>query len=220
VVSSLFGGGGNGLQAPINLIHNMMPNMPLSGAIAQTLGTAFPAGGTNIKINPALLLNYQDAGVYQNLQQYAQYIKNLSLNLLGGGSSGYPGVNMSSHGTTMDVWDGTAPITEGQVSVLDLIGQPTWMAPFTIHVVTVLRSDLHIGGSLTLPPTLVGVSQEAILPFASIQRTNDSFSGSFIIYRVLHVGDFRNPDGVGWSSNYEALTYGGGAGVSGGGSPL
>ena len=56
----------------------MMPNMPLSAAISQTLGTAFPIVCTNININPALLLPFQYSVVYQNLQQYALYIKNLS----------------------------------------------------------------------------------------------------------------------------------------------
>lgn len=213
VINSLFGGGSAGLQAPINLIHNLLPNMPLSGAISQTLGTAFPMAGLNVKISGLLKLAYQDAGVYQNLQQYAQYIKSLSYNLMGitqtgedGATSTYPGVHISSYGNSLNVWDGTAPITEGNVSILDLVGQPTWIGPNKVHVITVIRSDLHIGSVITLPPTLMGVSQDAILPYQqSQQRTNDSFAGSFTITHVLHIGDFRNPDGAGWTTNYEAL---------------
>lgn len=230
VVTSLFGGGGgpgglSGLQAPINLIHNMQPNEWLGAAIDQTLSTALPMGISNIVISPALKLPYQDAGVYQNLQQYAGYIRNLSMNLLGfPETTGYPGVNMTAYSNEMRIWDATSPIGSGTVSILDLIGQPTWIAPFKCHVKTVLRADLHCGDSITLPPTLMNVSQGAIIPGGSggtpEQRTNDSFAGSFIITNVLYIGDFRNPDGVGWSANYEALVYGGGAGVTAGGSPL
>lgn len=217
IVTSFFGGGNPGLNAPINLIHNMMPNMPLSAAISQTLGTAFPIGGTNININPALLLPFQDAGVYQNLQQYAGYIKNLSENLLGIlQTTGYPGVNMTSKGNNMNVWDGTGSIGQGTVSILDLIGQPTWIGPNLVSIKTVLRGDLTCGAAITLPPTLVSVTQDAIYPAGSNtpeQRTVDLFSGTFIINKILYIGDFRAPDGNGWSSNYEAMVWKGGAGV-------
>jgi hypothetical protein len=60
---------------------------------------------------------------------------------------------------------------------------------------------------ITLPPTLVGVTSDAVIPggAASEQRSVTSFSGTFLVTRVLHLGDYRNPDGAGWSTNYEAV---------------
>jgi hypothetical protein len=74
--------------------------------------------------------------------------------------------------------------------------------------------------TVTLPPTLIGLTSGAIIPGApaSEQKTNTSFSGTFVIYRVLHIGDFRNPDGVGWSSNFECLAQPG-SGASGSDNP-
>lgn len=226
VITSFFGGGGGaaGLQAPINLIHNMMPNMPLSSAIQQTLSTAFPMGGTNVNISPLLKLAYQDAGVYQNMQQYAGYVKNLSENLLGIlQTTGYPGVNMTSKGNTLNVWDGTSPGPSKTIGILDLIGQPTWLGPNEIQIKTVLRGDLTGGDPITLPPTLVTTGQEFIVPpgpNTPEQRTINSFSGTFIIRHILYIGDFRSPDGNGWCAIYNCFAPGGGAAVPGAGTAV
>jgi hypothetical protein len=203
VISSLFGGGGNGLQAPINLIHNLLPNMPLSGAIQQTLSTAFPSAGTSISISSLLKLAYQDAGVYQNLEQYSKYLNKLAGSILG--IKNYIGVQFSSYNNTIHVWDGTTPITQGQISVVDLIGQPTWIEFNKINIKTVLRADIHCGSYVTLPPTLTGLTEGAIIAGAPEQKTVTSFNGVFVVWRVLYIGDFRNPDGAGWSANYEAI---------------
>jgi hypothetical protein len=204
LASSFFGGGSNGLEAPLNLIHNMMPNMSMSSAIQETLGKAFPRGGANVAISPGLKLPYQDAGMYQNMQQYAGFIKNLSNSILG--IKNYKGVNMSAHTNTMNVWDGTQPLGEGQIDIFDLIGQPTWIDYMKINIKTILRGDIHCGWYVTLPPTLIALSPGAIIPFMkSDQRTNVSLPGTFLVWRILHIGDFRNPDGVGWSTNFECF---------------
>lgn len=207
-VTSLFGGGIGGLALikPANLIHDLKPGQSLSSAIQQTLSKAYPGANVNVAINGGLKLSYQDAGMYQNLDQYSAYIQKLSNSILG--ANGYLGVHMSSHDNTIDVWDGTTPISAGVVSIYDLIGQPTWIDLFKISVKTVMRSDLHIGGTLTLPPTLINTTPEAIIGGTPEQKTSISFTGTFIITKVLHVGDFRNPDGSSWSSNYEAMVQG------------
>jgi len=206
ITSSFFGGGLNGLQAPLNLIHNMQPNMLMSSAISQTLGVAFPRGGSNVQISSGLKLPYQDVGMYQNLQQYAGFIKQLSQSILG--IKNYQGVNFSAHTNTLNVWDATKPIGEGQIAAIDLIGQPTWVNVNTINIKTVLRGDIHCGMFVTLPPTLLAIRPEAVVPGLPDQKMNTSFSGSFVVNRVLHIGDFRNPDGAGWSSNFECFFLG------------
>jgi hypothetical protein len=209
--SSFFGGGINGLQAPLNIIHNIGGDGGsggISSGIQQTLSVAFPKGAANIAISPLLQVGFQDAGFYQNLQQYTQYISNLSQSILG--IKNYIGVQFSAKDNTINVWDGTTPVGEGQVAAIDLIGQPTWIDINKIMIKTVLRGDLTCGMVITLPPTLISLTPQAIIPGAGVpeQKTNTSFNGSFIIWRVLHIGDFRNPDGVGWSSNFECIFLG------------
>jgi hypothetical protein len=209
VVSSLFGGGENQLQSPLNLIHNMMPNMSLVDAISETLGKAFPQGGAKIGISDAIKLGYQDAGVYGNMNQYAGYIQKLSQSILG--IKNYPGVNMTSKGEGINVWDGTKALGFGVISFYDLIGQPTWIDINKIQVKCVMRGDLFCGSGVSIPETIFTLSPSAIAglaPPGAIQRQNISTPLSGIIVRTLHIGDFRNPDGVGWSTTYDVIVSG------------
>jgi hypothetical protein len=215
ITTMLFGGGGsNPLVSPLNIIHNMMPNIPLSSAMQETLSKAFPQANINMLISSGLKLAYQDAGVYQSVEQYIGYINKLSHSILG--AKNYLGVIISSFGKTINVGDGTQPISQGQVTYLDLIGQPTWIGVNMVSLKTVLRADLHVQSEVTIPETLMGVQADAILPLvpASAQRTNLSFTGTFIVRRVLFIGDFRNPDGASWSANYELILKGATTGQS------
>jgi hypothetical protein len=208
MTASMFGGGLDGLQAPLNLIHNLQPNASLSSAIKETLSKAFPNGKPNVQISDALKLPYQDAGMYQNLQQYASYIKNLSHSVLG--IKDYTGVNFSSHSNVIDVWDITKNIAYGQIDVIDLIGQPTWIDLQTVSVKTILRGDLHVGSDTTIPSTLINIAADAVYPASpSFQKTHITLPGKYRVIKVLHIGDFRNPDGAGWSTNFELLYLGG-----------
>jgi hypothetical protein len=207
--TSFFGGGmgGLGLAKPINLAHNLQPGQPLSSAIGETLGRAFPDAATRIAISPALKLGYQDAGQYQSMDQYSQYIQHLSNSIMG--TDGYFGVHFSSHNNTIDVWDGTQALYAGQIDALDLIGQPTWIDYLKVNIKTVMRSDIHLGGTITLPPTLMTIQPEAAyIGGSSPQRTNLSFQGTFVVTKVIHIGDFRNPDSANWTTNIEATVQG------------
>jgi hypothetical protein len=145
--------------------------------------------------------------MHQSIDQYAGYINKISQSIMG--TNRYPGVNISSFSNTINVWDGTYPVSSGDISYLDLIGQPTWLNINTVSIKIVLRGGLHIGGTVTLPQTLVGFggadSQVGGVPD---QRSHISLPGSYLIVKVLHIGDFRNPDGASWSTNLEVLTQG------------
>jgi hypothetical protein len=205
-LAEAFGGGGN-IPQPLNVIHNLQPNMPLSTSIKNTLSTMFPQAQLNINISPNLKLPYQDAGMYQSLPQFAAYIKQLSHSILG--TNGYSGVHITTHGTSIDVWDGTQQQSGSggtTIAAQDLIGQPTWIDSVTVQIKTVKRSDIHTGQNITLPPTMMTTTAESIIPNAQAvdQKTNLSFQGTFNVNKVLHIGDFRNPDGNAWCTIYNA----------------
>jgi hypothetical protein len=213
VGGDFFGGGTPGLTDPLNLIHNMMPNMPMSSAVQQMLSKAFPGANIITNIHPGLKLPHQDAGMYQSMSQVMPFLKNLSQSILG--AKNYTGVRAASYGDTVHVFDGTQPpINSGLIQVIDIIGQPTWIDQQRIHLKTVLRADLHIGDRFTLPSNiLMALSPEANVlganGAASPQRSHVTVEGMvFRIYKILHVGDFRSPHGSDWSSNYEAQVEG------------
>lgn len=213
--SSFFGGGNTfPLASPLNLIHNLQPNQPLSSAIQQTLSTAFPHANINVNISDMLKLAYQDAGMYQSLEQYAGYLNNLSQSIMGVNSNNNqgpnPGIRITSIGTSLDTWHPPYSLGDADINYLELVGQPTWIKPQTISVKVVLRGGLKPGMYITLPNTVVGFSgPEAMLPAgAPDQRTHVSLPGTYQITRLLHIGDLRNPDGASWTTNIEAISGG------------
>jgi hypothetical protein len=204
IVNSFIGGGFPGLSSPLNLIHNMMEKMPLASAISQTLSTAFPGMGTNINISSLLKLNYQDAGAYQNMAQYATYIMKLSRSIMSGN---YFGVHMASHNGVNYVSDLTVPGAPVVLTAFDFIGQPTWIDLVTVEIKVVMRADIKPFDTVTIPAgTLVNVTGEAILAFQSQQRTNVTLEAmSFNVVSIRHIGDFRNPDGNYWCTIIQAI---------------
>jgi hypothetical protein len=186
------------------------------------LGKAFPQGDANIGISDKIKLGFQDAGMYGNLNQYANYVQKLSQSVMG--IKNYPGVNMTSKGDGINVWDGTKALGFGVISFFDLIGQPTWIDINEVQVKCMMRGDIQQGWYVSIPSTIFTLSPTAIAglaPRGSPQRDNVSIPGSGFVKRVLHIGDFRNPDGVGWSTTYNILisgfSFGGFGGEAGGG---
>jgi hypothetical protein len=245
LIPGFFGGGIPGLTQPLNLVHNLLPNMPLSQAIRETLTRAFPKAKILIGISPGLKLNHQDAGMYQNMKQYGAFLQNLSQSILG--VKNYPGIKMSAHGNSIRVTDFTTPMTDSgnpaditagsqvappqpglsgatsgkDIAVADLLGQPTWVNINEVHMKCVLRPDILMLDTIALPPNILmglGSDSNILNPFgASEQRTHLSFSGSFQVIHVQHVGAFRSPVGDDWVTNYHCTPVGGGGG--GGGTP-
>ncbi len=200
IFSSLIGGGFPGLTQPLNLIHNLQENMPLASAIQQTLSTAFPNLKMNINISPKLKLNYQDAGVYQNMEQYAAYILNLSRSILG--AKNYLGVHIGVHNDTAYIWDGSGASGPTDIRGIDLIGQPTWIEYNKIEIKVVMRANLILGQIVTIPKgTLINTGPGAVLGGspASEQMVRVTMEGLPVrITKITHIGDFRNPDGNYW----------------------
>jgi hypothetical protein len=195
------------LSQPLNIIHNMIPNMQMSQAIQQTLSKVFPQANLDIRISPMLKLAYQDAGMYQSIEQVSQLWRKLSQSILG--STKYPGVHLASIDNTIRVLDFSQPFSNQPISYMELVGQPTWIGPFTINVKIVLRGGLNVGDDITLPDTLVGFGgTDSMVPGQPDQRTHVSLPGTYRIMKILHVGDLRNPDGANWTTNIEAMTQG------------
>ena len=208
VVNSFFGGGNiNPLSAPLNIIHNMQPNVPMSSAIQQTLSKVFPNAKLDIRISPMLKLAYQDAGIYQSIEQYAGLLQKLSQSILG--SNKYPGIHIAAIDNTLRVLDFSQPFNQYDISYMELVGQPTWIGPFTISVKIVLRGGLNVGDDITLPQTLVGFGgADSMVPGEPDQRSHVSLPGTYRIMKILHIGDFRNPDGSNWTTQIEANSQG------------
>jgi hypothetical protein len=200
---------------PMNLVINWKAGMPLATAIANTLQTAFPTYKQVIGINPNLVLPNDEPGYHQTLTQFAQYIKSISQNIIGGN---YGGVSISVRNGVFYVFDGTTPTTPKEIAFTDLIGQPTWTSVATIQFACVMRADLQVDDYITLPQAQITTSAQSYSQY----RNSLIFQGKFRVQSIRHVGNFRQADALSWLTIVEAYTVppGPGAATTGSGAPV
>ena len=197
-----------GLGAPVNIVLNWKAGVPLATALGNALAIAFPKADVSIAISGNLVQSHDEPGVYGNLQQLGQYLKQKTQAMLGGT---YPGVDIAQSGSQFVVSDGTATaggkgaVTE--IAFQDLIGQPTWRGLYELQMKCVMRADIPFGASVKLPPTLATVTGAAVvLPGSgAVSRSNSAFQGTFRVIRIRHVGHLRQPDAESWNTTFDLL---------------
>jgi len=201
--SASFAGGIGTLQAPLNLTLNWPQGQPLSTALRNCLQTAFPGYTVTMNISENITgRGPQNGGSYPTLEQLAQYCQQQSIDIIK--TPGYLGVSIVPTGTTIAVFDGSAAASGSptQIDFQDLIGQPTWIAPFTVQLKTVMRARLAVGSQIKLPQTLI-TNTQASLSSLSNQKLN--FQGAFQVMNLRHVGRFRQPTADAWVTVVEAV---------------
>jgi hypothetical protein len=128
------------------------------------------------------------------------YLRGVSQQIMTGDST-YQGVGCCMQQGGITVHDGTSPPSPKMLQFTDLVGQPTWIAPGTIQIRTVMRGDLKVGDQIKLPPTRVittaGAQSGILGPL--------TFDGIFKIASIRHIGNFRQPDGSAWITVIDAL---------------
>lgn len=230
-----------------NLTFNWKKGTELSQAIQTTLQTAYPGIPVNVNISSGLVYSEDQPGYYKSIIQFAEYVRQISKDILnssnqgggapgqGGGSSsapsgsssggtgsGYSGVQISFTRNQLNVYDdntqGSGIGSMKSIDYQDLIGQPTWIAPQMISVKTVMRGDLDLQDSITLPPTRTYSTAAAN---TSLVNQFATFAGGFKIRGIRHIGNFRQPSADSWCTVIEAtpLSPIQGVGASSPGSP-
>lgn len=187
-------------SAPANIVLDWHAGQTLAAAVTNTLNVAFP--GYRVapaEVNPGLVLAYDVTDARQTLSQFARFLKQLSAAVVNGPNGGtYNGVELVLSNGTFYLFDGTSQTKPRAVSFLDLIGQPTWINPFQILVVTVMRADLHVGDYVTLPQGLATTQPQGLTYF----KEKPTFQGTFQVDRVRHVGNYRSPDATSWATSF------------------
>ena len=187
-------------SSPANVVLNWQAGQNLSQAIENVLSTAFPGVTSSINISPNLILGYDVPGVYDTMAQFARYVKRASRAVINGPNGGvYPGVDILLRNGQFLVYDGTTQKTPKALSFLDLIGQPTFINPFQVQAMFVMRADIEVGDYVTLPPGLVTTAPQGQAYF----KDKTTFQGTFKVLLARHVGHFRQPDAAAWVSVYD-----------------
>lgn len=214
----------------VNMSVNWKSGMALADAINSTLTTAYPGASIAVSILGSLVLNHDEQGFYGTLPRFAEWVKGVSQDLIDPASvyradpSAYQGVeiNVAPDGS-IRVFDGTQQSSNGAKAIqfTDLIGQPTWLDPGTIQVTCVMRADIHVGDTITLPATPIITTTAAQSAYSQL-RQDSIFQGTFLVNGVRHVGNYKSPSAAAWVTTLICAinaVAGGGAANSGGASP-
>lgn len=196
--------GGATQSSPAALSFTWKKGQQLSSVIQSTLAAAYPAlNAPVVNISPNLVLNNDEAGVYQTLQQFASYLNGVSQDIVGGT---YSGVKITLVNGTIQVFDGTVPLGQ-TTSILaqDLVGPPTWLSVATVQLTTVMRADLQVGSQITLPQ-LAGLQAVTTPQSQSNARSQGTFSGTWTVIYLRHVGNSRDPNAQSWVTTIQAIS--------------
>lgn len=191
----------NSANTPVNIVHNQPAGMPMGTAVQNALTTAFPSSKLKINVSQNLIFPNVQIGMYGTLAQYAGWVKDASQKLLGGT---YSGVFMGQNGKSIVGFDNK---TQGSsstkaISFNDLIGQPTWYGLNQVSMKTVMRGDVGLGDTITLPNTIATVQAQSAPQF----RQNSGFQGKFFVSKIRHMGRFRQPTGEAWVSVFDLVS--------------
>ena len=191
--------------------------VPLSDAISATLNAAFPGFKIQVYIlNENFTLPNDEAGLYQNLAQFASYLTELTKTIGSQTHQNYSGVQITYSGSTIIVYDGTVTNAGPAKSPValefqDLVGQPTWIAPTQVQFNTVLRGNIGVGNTVKFPSAILApyalTSPAAAAPGNSTPVNNKiAFQGTFLVKSVEHFGSFRDPDADSWVTSFVATS--------------
>lgn len=219
--------------SPANISFTWVKGQPLIDALTNALQTPFPKYPISASINPNLVWTSDQAskGVYATLPQFAQFIHQKSLSVVGGyapDQSLYPGVSIALQKGKITIYDNTAPLAAKLIRFEDLIGQPGRLDPFTLQAAVVMRADIEVGSYVTMPagPTIYSsaIGQVGVVPQATTYSvTNGQFStqvqqttsntkngsdlqGTYIVTAIRHIGDSRQAAGEDWVTVLDMLS--------------
>lgn len=206
-----------GTGAAQNIVVDWPKQQPMSTMLNNLLPRLFPGKKLDINISPKLVLPYHEHHFAGTVPQLAEYLIEQSRRILLTGPaltgqwntpnnalSTYSGVQMVLEGERVRVFDGTKPSEPKQITIYDLVGQPTWIGPQTIQITLVMRGDLNVGDTITLPPTRAVVTAAAQSQAASQSRQDILFQGSFLINYIHHVGNYKDPGALSWVTVVDA----------------
>lgn len=200
--------GGATQSNPGNITICWTKGQQMSTAIQNTLSVAYPSLKLSVNIDSRLVLPADEIGTYQTIQQFASYVKGVSQSIIGGT---YPGVDIWIQDQSLNVFDGSSPVGGAngatQINFADMLGQPTWLSPFELQFNTVMRADMTIGSTLQFPQ--LAQFQTVTTPQSQSQAKNKStFSGTWTVDFMRHVGNSRAPDPMSWITSFQAYSSG------------
>jgi hypothetical protein len=191
--------GGFDSSAPGNFVLDWRAGQPLSTALQNCLSVVYPGVPLSLNISDQLVQSHDDPHMGGTLEELSQHIQEVTRGQFIGPT--YSGVQIAMQAGALTVFDSTWTPPAVQLNFTDLVGQPTWIDPVTLQMKLVMRGDLQIGALVKMPTGLSGKAGQVIASGNSLPSSLNyltTFSGSFQVNELRHIGNFRSSDGGSW----------------------
>lgn len=193
--------GGFDSENPGNFVLNWQAGQPLGTALKNCLAVTYPNIPLSINVSDQLVQSETEVHHCGTLEELAQYVQEITSGQFLG--STYTGVQIAMQGGALSVFDNTWQPPVVQLNFSDLIGQPTWVDVNLLQVKLVMRGDMQIGTEVKMPFGLSGQAGQVLTSGNSLPSSVNyltTFSGSFEVVEVRHIGNFRASDGRSWAT--------------------
>jgi hypothetical protein len=189
-----------------------------------------PNGATiTLEISDQLIARAPFVGNYGDFTEFCQQLKRFTQDgfrtIKRLDNAPYRGVELFWRNNTIYAVDGTQPPSTGssthteksplEIKFEELIGQPGWKTFNELVFKTIMRGDIALADYIKLPSTLAspyvltgGGGQQAPndqLGMGLPSKNSLTFSGTFQVQEVRHVGQFRQATGLSWTTTVDCF---------------
>ncbi|HHT0302140.1 hypothetical protein [Raoultella planticola] len=176
--------------------------------ISRALQKAFPNKLIDCTVSGSLVLPESWNGTYEDIGSLAMVLRSASIAMMR--DKKYSGIAISILSDRIRIYDNvSAKWGESKtIHAHELIGQPTWIAPFTVSFKCPLRGDIRCGDVVKLPEGLYSGAASIVMANTTatsvISKNSTTFTGKFLVKSVRHIGAYLTADGDAWVTVFEA----------------
>jgi hypothetical protein len=185
---------------PVNLSFVWERGVPLSDLVTRILKQAFPASTVTGTYLSSLITYTPVQGFYKNIRQFADWVNTVSKDI--NRDPAYSGAQITQVADGFKIYDGSAQDNFKKLNFTDFIGNATWTSFDCINFKVMLRGDLAVGDYVQMPPRSNIIN---VVNSFSQFRDNISMQNNFLITRIRHLGDSRQPVADSWCTVIDAV---------------
>ncbi|EFE63995.1 hypothetical protein ACW6MR_004264 [Escherichia coli] len=176
--------------------------------LVRALQKAYPNKLIDCTVSDNLVLPEPWTGKYTEIGSLAMVVKNASIAMMR--NERYSGIAISILSDRIRIYD-NASAKWGEPKTIhahELVGQPTWIAPFTVSFKCPMRGDIRCGDVVNLPEGLYSGAASIVMANTMapgvISKNSTTFTGKFLVKSVRHIGSYLTADGDAWVTVFEA----------------
>lgn len=193
---------------PFSIEGDGLKGEKVGDVISRALQKAFPNKLIDCTVSDSLVLPEPWTGKYTEIGSLAMVVKNASIAMMR--NERYSGIAISILSDRIRIYD-NASAKWGEPKTIhahELVGQPTWIAPFTVSFKCPMRGDIRCGDVVKLPEGLYSGAASIVMANTTapsvIAKNSTTFTGKFLVKSVRHIGSYLTADGDAWVTVFEA----------------